>query len=364
MSKRSTSNRITGEPATDLYAGETLRLVGGEGSPYSNKMKSLLHFRRIPFRWLSMAAAEASGTPNPRGPNLAPKLLFPDDRVMNDSTMLIKELERLYPARSVIPDAKGLAFVSSLLEDFFDEWLTKAMFHYRWTYDVETAGFGIGHSLSGFSAGIETIQSVGTAFGQRQVGRMDLVGSNAITGPIIEQCFERLCKLLEKHFESGYDFLLGSRPSAADFALYGQLHPMISLDIETSQRVFKASRTLWFWYHSMKDLSGRSIEDPQAGWISEKQVPHTINAILREVGRFYAPFMVANKKAIEAGEDMIDTMLDGGHTHWTQPSFKYQAKCLSRLREEYAALNPADKEFVDATLSGTGCVTMFQLSKL
>jgi hypothetical protein len=66
------------------------------------------------------------------------------------------------------------------------------MFHYRWTYDVETAGFGIGTSV-GFGAGIEAIKNGGAAFGQRQVSRMGIVGSNPQTGPIIEQCFEREC---------------------------------------------------------------------------------------------------------------------------------------------------------------------------
>ena len=32
----------------------------------------------------------------------------------------------------------ALAFIDGLIEDFGDEWVTKAMYHYRWTYDADT----------------------------------------------------------------------------------------------------------------------------------------------------------------------------------------------------------------------------------
>ena len=57
--------------------------------------------------------------------------------------------------------------------------------------------------------------------GHRQVGRLGIVGSNEVTGPHIEKSFERLCRLLGDHFEAGHEFLFGTRPSAADFAIYG-----------------------------------------------------------------------------------------------------------------------------------------------
>ena len=51
-------------------------------------------------------------------------------------------LEAEVGGRSVVPTDPALAMVDSLLEDFADEWLTKAMYHYRWAYeaDIDKAG--------------------------------------------------------------------------------------------------------------------------------------------------------------------------------------------------------------------------------
>jgi alpha-beta hydrolase superfamily lysophospholipase len=305
-----------------------------------------------------MRNAEARGTSDPPGPVFAPKLIFPDDTVANDSTFLIKDLEQRYAGRSVFPQNQALAFLVSLFEDYCDEWVTKAMFHYRWTYDIDDAGFGLGTS-AGYSAGFTKVQEWGKSFGKRQVTRLGIVGSNPITAPVIEQAFERLCSLLGEHFEAGFDFLFGTRPSAADFALYGQLHPMCSLDPETSRRVLAASRTTWFWYQSMKDLSGHSIDDESEGWFDPAALPPTLLRLLHETGRLYAPFMLANARAVAAGEKQLDCMIDGGRVHWVQPSFKYQAKCLGWLRKDYGELGGEEKELVDSVLHDCGSAAMF-----
>jgi len=188
---------------------------------------------------------------------------------------------------------------------------------------------------------------------------------NELTGPVIERSFERVCTLLEAHLHAGHDFLLGSRPSAADFALFGQLHPMIALDVETSRKVFAASRSVFFWYHSLKDLSGFSIQDEADGWFEPAALPPTLIALLGEVGRLYVPFLIANAHAVAAGQKQFECKLDGGGVTWQQASFKYQAKCLGWLREQYAALPRNDREAVDKALGETGCLQLFvEQSKL
>ena len=74
---------------------------------------------------------------------------------------------------------------------------------------------------------------------------------------------------------------------------------------------------------------------------------------LGEVGRVYAPALLANAKALMAGEKEWETKIDGAN--WKQQSFAYQGKCLQWINERYQALSDDDKTRVDKVLAGTGC---------
>ena len=56
-----------------------------------------------------------------------------------DSTLLIRAFERERAGRAAIPPDPVVAFLDAILEDYGDEWLTKAMFHYRWVYPADIA---------------------------------------------------------------------------------------------------------------------------------------------------------------------------------------------------------------------------------
>ena len=115
----------------------TYTLHGINPSPYSVKMRAILRYRRIPFVWRGIGDPRSAAIAN-NLPPVMPVLTFPDGRVMNDSTPLVYALEREHPGqRSIIPDDPVNAYLSDLLEDFGDEWVTKIMFHYRWYYEAD-----------------------------------------------------------------------------------------------------------------------------------------------------------------------------------------------------------------------------------
>ena len=104
-----------------------------------------------------------------------------------------------------------------------------------------------------------------------------------------------------------------------------------------------------------EELSG--LEPTDEEWTRREDLADTLRALLGEVGRVYTPFLLANARAIEAGAEKVETMIDG--LPWTQKPFPYQAKCLRWLRERRDGLSPADRAWVDEVLAGTGCEALF-----
>ena len=336
----------------------TLKLMGAPGSPYSRKMRSLLRYRRIPFRWILMGSKEASDLPPVPVP-LIPVLVLPGkagaDSAMIDSTFQIGKLEELHAERSVLPSDPAVAFVDALIEDYADEWLTKAMFHYRWAYAPDIAkAASILPRWGRVDAPEEEIVRWSAAFRDRQVGRLGVVGSNPTTAPVIESSYRRLLRALDEVLQA-QPFVMGRRPGTADFGLFGQLTQLALFDPTAAAVALEESPRVLAWCDLVEDLSGLEIADD--GWLSRDALRVTLAGLLAEVGRTYAPFLLANAAALERGAERVECEIDG--RAWVQKPFPYQAKCLRWLRDRYAALATEGRAAVDATIAGTGCEALF-----
>ena len=335
----------------------SLLLNGVPGSPYTRKMLALLRYRRIAYR-LVPSASGVPGLPQPR-PHLLPTFYLPDDQgviqAVTDSTPLIRRFEAAYAGRLVLPADPALALIDALLEDFGDEWLTKAMFHYRWTYaaDIRKAE-RILACWGPKPLTDEALASNAAWVSGRQIPRLRYVGSNAVTGPVIEAGFQRFLDAFEDHLRQ-HRFLMGGRPGASDFAVFGQLTQLTQFDPTPTALATERAPRVCAWTTVVEDLSGLEPED--SDWLDADALPSTLQRLLAEAGRLYVPLMLANAQALRRGENDVHTTIDG--QPWTQQAFPYQAKCLAWLRRDYAALSPEARNRVDAVLTGTGCERLF-----
>lgn len=317
-------------------------------SPYSVKMRAILRYRRLPFVW-----AEGG---NPRDiavaanlPPVIPVLRFPDGRLMNDSTPLAYALEREHAERSIIPSDPVQTYLSDLLEDFGDEWVTKAMFHYRWYYAADRlfAQNWVVTSRNPVMPAKERREAM-QGFNDRQVGRMAMVGCTEENRPIIEDSYRLVIDTLAEHVRTT-PFLFGSRPSLADFGLYGQLQ-ILSVDPTPAAEMRQRAVDVFCWLLRLDDASGVDGQwtDPSA------PLPKTLKTLLKHCGETYLPFLVANLTALQDGATEVSLTLGG--RRYAQAPFRYQAKCYDALRKKLAALPAEARKRLDPVLDEAGCL--------
>ncbi|NND80928.1 MAG: glutathione S-transferase family protein [Gammaproteobacteria bacterium] len=339
-----------------MSTAHRLTLIGNTPSPYTRKMLALLRYRRIPYAMVwdnPTEVLQAKGIEQPKVA-LLPTFIFEDKDApyaMVDSTPIIRKLEQSYEGRSVLPTDPALAFIDYLLEDFADEWVTKYMFHYRWhpPEDADNAGTLLPFCMDP-SMPADKQQWAKDYFTKRQVDRLYVVGSSDTTAAIIDASYRRFLQAMEAHL-ANQAYLLGNRPGAADFAVYGQLTSLVGFDPTPRKIAHQVSPRTVAWATRVGDLSGL---EPLAGdWRALADQPDSLQAILNEVGRVYAPALLANAQALQAGDKQWEAQIDG--KPWVQQTFPYQGKCLQWINQQYQSLSEVDKQQVDARLSGTGC---------
>ncbi|MGL5838274.1 MAG: glutathione S-transferase N-terminal domain-containing protein [Sphingorhabdus sp.] len=324
------------------------RLIGALGSPYSMKIRALMRYRRIPHLWIHGAEAMNAALPHVR-PAVIPVIEYPDGSFHNDSTPVIYDLEARHAERSVIPPDPARAFLAHLIEDFADEWVTKAMFGYRWLEEVDQLQMSRWLAFDAMKGGgLDASQAFAEQFRARQVGRMALVGCTRENFSLIEASTRALLTALEAHVTDRHCFF-GSRPSMAEFGLFGQLS-QLGVD-PTAQSLMRANSPYSYrWLLHVDDMSG--IE-------GEWDAPDTayapiIGALLKLVGEIYLPFLFANTAALKTGAEMFEFAAMG--LSYSQGTFKYQAKCLADLRARYAALPAETRTRLQPILDESGCL--------
>ena len=362
---------------------DSIKVFGNVGSPYTQKILSLLRYKNIPYTvsWGDVVQNLSFLDIQPPKPVLLPTIVLKDkngsDICKTDTTPIIRYLEDIYKDKSVIPNSSVLRFLNYLLEDFADEWTTKYMFHYRWYFneDAENAKkmLVLQHKID---IDDESMNQFSDVIADRQINRLWVVGSNNDTANLIDQSYKRYLLLMENHLKH-LPFMFGQRPSSSDFGLYGQLTQLVGFDPTPRNIAYKNSPRTVSWVNIMSDLSGlhdsggigeffgvkgnksdnktklNYFDDNDYGWIDIDNIPDSLIQIFNEVGKVYIPCLIANAKAYENGDEVWETNIDG--SIWKQKTFPYQVKCLNWIKDEFNKLSANDKKTTLDLIGGSGC---------
>ncbi|MEZ5996894.1 MAG: glutathione S-transferase family protein [Hyphomonadaceae bacterium] len=318
------------------------RLYGAELSPYSVKVRSYLRYKGLDFEWLPRTQARQDEFQRYAKLPLIPVLVDAEDNAFQDSTPIIDMLEAQYPEPSVTPQEPALAFAAVLIEDYADEWLNKAMFHYRWSYpeDQESAARRITDMIF---EGADKPERIEEAVRTRMVGRLYHVGSSPETAPLIEGSFVRLLAVLNRML-GARAYLFGGRPSLADFSLAGQLAQLLS-DPTPGALIKAQAPDVVRWIDRMEN------PDAEGEFVPLAVVREDLAELLRtEIAGAYLVWMDANARAV--ADEAAGVSVEIAGATFTQKPQRYAAKAMAELRAKRAAIQDAA---LAALLSETGC---------
>jgi len=279
-------------------------LYGAPASLYTAKVRAFLRAHHIPheerfpshprYRAAVKDAAES---------HRVPVVEFPDHLVVQDSTLILDELERRYRPAADLALGPRQRLVSHLLECVGDRGLTKPAMHFRWNFMEVNEAFVIGEfgrSLR-FPGPAEEIDRLGRRIASKMAGYLPMLGIEPRTIPAIEAAYAQTLALLDAHLAE-HPYMLGGAPTRGDFALMGPLYGHLARDPYPLQLMQRTAPLVFRWTERINGGEAVTPEFPDSPGVplAGDEVPATLVAFLRHVFAAYAGELTASAGRLAA----------------------------------------------------------------
>ena len=367
-------------------------LWGSELSPYALKLALCCRHAGLPYRflpeqggWLDNLRAQWRLERLRRGQlpltwppmtehdelPLVPFLFGPHGENLYDSTAIAHWLDRrLPPAQRLVPEEPRAAFIAQLIDDYADEFLLYAVHHQRWVVSARDNDAGERVARE-FRSQIGPLRPLFARwFSARQTRRLPYLFSVAPQGlhlaglpqrrqpptragfppthALLESAFTRLTDVLEQLLAQR-PYLLGTRFTLADAAIYGQLGMNLS-DPSTARDLAQRCPRLHRWLTQLHT----GVPVSASG---EWQLDEALRPLLDEIARIHLPLMQqnaaacerlraagqrrCNERAFNRGEALYDGVLDGVPFRSVAKSF--QLRSWRDAQQRWRGLPLADR---------------------
>jgi glutathione S-transferase len=275
-----------------------------------------------------------------------PVVRTPGGELIWDSTAIILHLEHLHPVPAVVPADPSLAFLAYLLDDFSDEWLYRHAVGTRWLYAENAASGSWDIAREGcleFPGDITATRTAVTAAMTACLPRLGTTPGNI--GAWVAESLMPWQRALAAHVHA-HGYLLGSRPSLADFALFGGNIAHFINDPLCCRWIEEAAPAVIPYTHAL--LRGHGGEAGE--WFDAGDLPESLVALLAETGRHYLPWVARATREASA----IVPFAQGDDADIATTNFLTSARGIL-LARYLAARSPA----LDAVLARAGILRYF-----
>ena len=364
-----------GEKPTSGYI-----LYGMRASLYTGKARAYLIKQDIEYEEIVPGSRRFLEEIVPKiGRMIIPTIETPDGEIIQDSTEIIDHFEQKGLAReSAYPSTPRQLAVAHVLELYGSEGLLRPAMHYRWSFPEVNDAFIERNFADGLRPGAPEEEALEAA--QQGMKRMRMAaaafGVSPETIPLIEAAYLELLELLQAHL-GGASYLLGGRPSLADYGLIAPLYAHLSRDPHPSLLMKQRAHRVFRWTETMNSRNAEygGIPSESGDFFSSDAIPDTLKAILRHAAEDLVPETRATAHFIdewlEAHDDIEeDAVLERGlglcrfefrgktiHA-LAQP---YRIFLLQRLQDACNAMSDEDRRAVEELLEEVGLDPLLQI---
>lgn len=342
-------------PDSLLY--EPLRVYLADVSYFSGKLEALLRYKEIPFERVNASVGDLVNKVYPHtGLMKVPVVRLANGQWLKDTTPMFDWLESNFPQHSIMPEDPVDLFMSKLIEDYADEWCWRSAMFWRWRYP-ETRQLLAQRISEEVLSDWPLPKKIGAwYFAQRQTKTfLEGDGVSSKTEPYVRNhYYHLLCAM--KVLLRDQPFLLGNRPSLVDFAFFGPMFRLFSLDPAPAQVMREEAPEVYEWVARMWNVKGSGVK----GRAHQSDFSHKgWHYFLKDIMKTYWPMLLKNAEAWLDGRAVMD-FANEDVSFSNLKVVHYRVYCLEVLQDLYCSLNKSDRLRVDTLLAPYGRLVLME----
>ncbi|HRJ69341.1 MAG TPA: glutathione S-transferase family protein [Beijerinckiaceae bacterium] len=331
-------------------------------SYYAGKLRCYLAWKGIPFEDRAVDFVTLAFRIKRRfGAPVMPVVVTPEGEWLQDSSAIIDLFEARFPDRPVVPEAPVQRFAACLLETWADEWWIPVAMHTRWSYPEN-------YALFEKDAGDALLPMLPRFMKRMAVARvarllrsyLPRVGITADQVPVLDAWTRESLEALDQHFAQ-FPYLLGGRPTLADFGLAGPMYGHLGRDPWPKRELVAQRPHLRAWIDRMAS--------PPAGdagaLAADDAIPATLEPILKAIVSEFLPMIEAILGEVDAflqvkpGGARLPRSLGAvsfpmGSGRYSRAAMPFALWKMQRLLSLYRALPGEGQSRVRRWLAGLG----------
>ena len=273
-------------------------LWGTPHSLYTGKARSYLIKKQIPFAERTPGDPHFLGDIVPAiGHMVVPVLETAAGELVQDTSAIIDHLEARYPEPVLTPPGGVQRVVAAFLDAFGSNYLLPLAMHYRWSYRAEQELFLQAEFARAVPPGMPYEQRLmmAGAFMDRFSGFLPNLGVTPAVIPAMEASYLELLAVLEAHFRL-HPYLLGGRPSLADFGLIAPLYAHLARDPVPARLMRTQAPNVARWTERMNNpaIADSDYADTSGTFPADDAIPESLEAVLQVAFAQWGPGLAAD----------------------------------------------------------------------